>query len=227
MKKLVLSLTAILLTLSLAACATEELPALKGGNHQAEAAPLDGDAGADVAVITVTDPEAPQSDGDWKEWECIAERPYDDETAAEVSTSDSTPADPINTAPADLNDSLPTLTLIGFTNGTAEFSVQNNTQYEWGYDLKPYFHKYNEDNGVWLDVEPVTEIWVNDVYCILQPGGSSTYTLPIERYYGKLPDGQYRAGLIMKKETELCEAELILCELHFIDGEIARVIACS
>lgn len=201
MKKLILSLTAILFALTLAACATEEIPALKGGN-QANAAPTDGDTGADVAVITVNDPEAPQSDGEWEEWECIAERPYDEnETATDASTSDSAPADPVNTAPADLNDTLPTLTLTDCTNGTAEFSVQNNTQYEWGYGLEPYFDKYDDEQGAWLPVEPITDITVIEIYCMLQPGGTAVWTLPVEQYYGELSAGMYRAGLLMRNQS--------------------------
>ena len=198
MKKLILSLTAVLLSLTLAACAAEEIPSLKGGHQDNAASPLDGEVNTVEAEITVSDPEAPQSDGEWGEWVCIAERP----------------------------DDVPTITLTEYANGTAEFAIQNNTEYEWGYGLEPYFHKYNEEKGVWLSVDPITDIAVPEIYCILQLGGSSTYTLPIEQYYGDIPDGLYRAGLIMRKQTEECEAEWILCDFHFIDGEIARDISC-
>ena len=202
MKKLILSLTAVLLALTLAACATEELPALKGVEPQANDAHLDGDAGADVAVITVNDPEAPQSGGEWEEWVCVTERPYDEnETATDVSTSDPAPADPVNTAPADLNEPLPTLTLTDCTNGTAEFSVQNNTQYEWGYGLEPYFDKYDYEQGVWLPVDPITDIAYIEIYCLLQPGDTTTYTIPVQQYYGELPTGIYRAGLHMRNQS--------------------------
>ena len=190
-----------------------------------------------TAKITETDPDIPQS---VEEWECIAERPddYDENgTVTAVSSpkviSDPVPADTtseeaVNTTPVDLNNALPIMTLTEYTDGIAQFAIQNDTSCEWGYGLEPFFHKFNEDEGAWFDVKPITDITYIEIYCILQPGGSGTYSLPIEEYYGELPDGQYRAGLLMRNhETET--AELITCELHVMNGEtieIAEVIYC-
>ena len=196
---------------------------------------------ADTAANTTkADPETQKSVEEWEEWTCIAERPDDyneNETVTDVSSpkviSDPVPVDTasedsVNTTPANFNAPLPTMTLTEYTDGTARFAIQNDTSCEWGYGLEPFFHKFNENEGTWFDVKPVTEISYIEIYCILQPGGSDTYTLPIREYYGDLPDGQYRAGLLMRNhETET--AELITCELHVINGEtveIAEVIYC-
>lgn len=194
MKKLFLSLTAVLLSLTLAACAAEEMPSLRGGHQDNAASPLDGEVNTVEAEITVSDPEAPQSDGEWGEWECIAERPYNEnETATDISPSD----------PAYLNATAPTMMLATVNHETEqyEFSVENSTQYEWGYGLEPYFEKYDEEQELWLPVDPITEITYIEIYCLLQPGNTTTYTLPIEQYYGKLPTGMYRTGLLMRNQT--------------------------
>ena len=195
---------------------------------------------ATAADTTETDPEAPQSVEEWEEWECIAERPdecNDNVTVTDVSSpkvisdpvpADTTSEDSVNTTPATFNDPLPTMTLTEYTDGTAQFAIQNDTSCEWGYGLEPFFHKFNEDEGAWFDVKPITDISYIEIYCILQPGGSSTYTMPIEQYYGALTDGKYRAGLLMRNhETEM--AELITCEFSVIDGETAvaaEIICC-
>lgn len=195
MKKLILSLAAALLALTFAACAAEEIPALKGGHQDNADSPLDGEVNTVEAEVTVSDPELPQSDGEWVDWECIAERPYNE--------NETLTADPENTAPADLNASAPTMSLetVNHETDQHEFLVENNTQYEWGYGLEPHFEKYDEEQDLWLPVEPITDITYIEIYCLLQPGGTTTYTLPIEQYYGKLPTGMYRAGLLMRNQT--------------------------
>ena len=195
-----------------------------------------------AAVTTETDPEPQQSVEDWEEWECIAERPDEfEENAAAVSSpqpasesnapipADSTSDDPVNTTPANLNALLPTMTYASVSSaGEYEYTVQNNTQYEWGYGLEPYFDKYDEEQGVWLPVEPTTEITVIEIYCILPSGGSSTYTLPIDQYYGDLSAGLYRVGLLMRNHTTEM-AEMVWYEFNVgIDESYWRncVIEC-
>ena len=218
MKKLFLSFTAALLALTLAACSAEELPAFNGEQQDIDitpSAPIEKAAGAEagnsVEEITVNEPEA------GIEWQCVAERPEDyneNSTVTTVSSPqpapenndpipvDTTSDDSVNTTPANLNDPIPTMTYASVNSaGEYEYTVQNNTQYEWGYGLEPYFDKYDEEQGVWLPVEPITEITVIEIYCVLQPGGSSNYTLPIDQYYGDLSAGEYRVGLLMRNHT--------------------------
>ena len=202
MKKLFLSLTAIPLALTLAACAADETLAFNGGQQDVDtslSAPTEGAADAEAdkpaAEITVND----------------------NETSATVSShqaasEDNVPADansayPINITPTGLNAHLPTMTLECFNDaGEYEYTMQNNTPFEWGYGLEPYLDKYDYEQGVWLPVEPITEITVIEIYCMLPPGGSCTYCLPIDRYYGDLSAGSYRVGLLMRNhETETSE----------------------
>lgn len=238
MKKLILSFTAALLALTLAACAAEEIPAFNEGQQDIDITPsatTDKTEGAQddnsVAEITANDPEV------GVEREYVAEISDDDNEKSTVTTVslpqeapvsnvpipvdktsdiydnndpisvDTTSDDTVDTTPANLNDSLPTMTFEGFNaSRDHEYAIQNNTPYEWGYGLEPYFDKYDEEQGVWLPVEPITEITVIEIYCILQPGGSSTYTLPLEQYYGALSAGSYRVGLLMRNhETEMAE----------------------
>ena len=242
MKKLFLSFTAALLALTLAACATGELPAFNGEQQDIDitpSAPTDRavDGEAEKPEITVNDPTAQQPN---IEWECVAENPdYYNEMSTVTTISlpqaasennvpaDATSVDSINTTPAKLKDPLPTMTYASVNSaGEYEYTVQNNTQYEWGYGLEPYFDKYDEEQGVWLPVEPITEITVIKIYCILQPGGSSTYTLPIEQYYGDLSAGSYRVGLLMRNhQTEM--AEMVWYEFSVgIDESYWRDIEC-
>lgn len=141
--------------------------------------------------------------------------------------ADTTSDDTVNTTPANLNDPLPTMTYASVNSaGEYEYTVQNNTQYEWGYGLEPYFDKYDEEQGVWLPVEPITEISVIEIYCVLQPGGSSTYTLPIDQYYGDLSAGAYRVGLLMRNHTTEM-AEMVWYEFSVgIDESYWRDIEC-
>lgn len=196
-----------------------------------------------AAETTETDPEPQQSVEEWEEWECIAERPCDDEENVTITTvssprpapenndpvpADTTSDDPVNTTPANLNAPLPTMTYASVNSaGEYEYTVQNNTQYEWGYGLEPYFDKYDEEQGVWLPVEPITEITVIEIYCVLQPGGSSNYTLPIDQYYGDLSAGAYRVGLLMRNhKTEM--AEMVWYEFSVgIDESYWRIIECN
>ena len=254
MKKLILSLTAILFALTLSACMAEEYRSndvdinMAGGRSAVDviyepnaASPCDVDINTDAAEPTTTDSEAPQSVEEWEEWECIAERPDEFEENAAVSPSqpaaennapipaDTTSGDPVNTTPANLNALLPTMTYASVNSaGEYEYTVQNNTQYEWGYGLEPYFDKYDEEQGVWLPVEPMTEITVIEIYCILPSGGSSTYTLPIDQYYGDLSAGLYRVGLLMRNHTTEM-AEMVWYEFNVgIDESYWRncVIEC-
>ena len=135
--------------------------------------------------------------------------------------------DSVNTTPANLNDPLPTMSFESYNaSGDHVYTLQNNTECEWGYGLEPFFDKYDEEQGVWLPVEPITEITVIEIYCILMPGGSSTYTLPLEQYYGDLSAGSYRVGLLMRNhETEM--AEMVWYEFSVgIDESYWRVIEC-
>lgn len=177
----------------------------------------------DTAAETAeADPKTQHTVEEWEEWACIAERPDDCSENGVVTTvcslpaaaenskptpADTTSHDPVNTTPTNLNDPLPTMTFSCFNAaGEYEYIIQNNTQHEWGYGLEPYFDKYDEEQGVWLPVEPITDITVIEIYCLLQPGGSSTYSLPIEAYYGDLSAGSYRVGLLMRNhETETAE----------------------
>lgn len=236
MKRYAYILAFIICALSLTGCAEETVISAGSGadirqnDQQAQLSPdtafisiPENTTGTDLEPQHETDPEPQQSVNEWEEWVCIAERPDDYEEKSTVTTVSSPqpaaennapiPADTasgasVNTTPSNLNDPTPTMTPTG---GAYEFTIQNNTQYEWGYGLEPYFDKYDEEQGVWLPVEPITEIMVIEIYCILQPGGSSTYTLPIDRYYGELSTGSYRAGLLMRNhETET--AEMIWCD---------------
>ena len=243
MKKLFLSFTAALLALTLAACSAEELTAFNGVQQDIDitfSAPVDNTAGAEagkpVEEITVNEPETDI------EWQCVAERPEDYNENSTVTTvsspqpapenndpipADTTSDDSVNTTPANLNDPIPTMTYASVNSaGDYEYTVQNNTQYEWGYGLEPYFDKYDEEQGVWLPVEPITEITVIEIYCILQPGGSSTYTLPIDQYYGDLSAGSYRVGLLMRNhKTEM--SEMVWYEFNVgIDESYWRDIEC-
>ena len=193
MKKLILPLTAILLALTLAACAADETSALS--------APAEGAADAEVdmptAEITVDD----------HEMSTVTTVSLPQAASENNVLADTTSADPINITPASLNDTLPTMTLECFNAaGEYEYTIQNNTQHEWGYGLEPYFEKYDEEQGVWLPVEPINEITVIEIYCILPPGSSGTYGLPIDQYYGDLSAGSYRVGLLMSNhKTETSE----------------------
>ena len=199
MKKLILPLTAILLALTLAACTADKTPAFNDEQRDIDnalSAPTEG----------AIDPEADNP---------IAENTVNDHEMSTVTTTsspqaasennipaDTASADPINITPANLSAPLPTMTLECFNDaGEYEYTIQNNTQYEWGYGLEPYFDKYDEEQGIWLPVEPITEITVIETYCILPPGGSGTYGLPIDKYYGDLSAGSYRVGLLMRNHT--------------------------
>ena len=281
MKKLFLSLTSVLLSLSLTACMMEEsYPAadvdidmagaqravdvisehddIEAKGDYAEVKVSEGAAPAEepAAIPTEQDePEAMPTEQDEsepqqsvEEWECIAERPDDYEENSTVTTvsspqpavvtasttsdetynqPDTTSEEPADTAPANLNDPIPTMTYSSVNSaGEYEYMIQNNTQYEWGYGLEPFFDKYDEEQGVWLPVKPINEITVIEIYCILQPGGSSTYTLSIDQYYGDLSAGSYRVGLLMRNhETEM--AEMVWYEFSVgIDESYWRVIEC-
>ena len=208
MKKLILSFTSVLLSIALSACMTEELRSA-----------ADIDMPAAQHGIDIIDPNANTADPDVKACDgaIAAEEPSAIPSEQEIptvttvsSTNDNqydppnnTAADPINTTPTNLNDPIPIMT---FSGGAYDFIIQNNTQYEWGYGLKPYFDKYDEEKGVWLPVQPITDFAVIEIYCLIQPGGSSTYSLPIESYYGSLSAGSYRVGLLMRNhETETAE----------------------
>ena len=244
-------LTFIICVLSLTGCTKETIISAGAGadvQQNEQQIPYD----TDVAVIslpehtaaktTETDPEPQQSVEEWEEWECIAERPYDYEENVTITTvssprpatenndpipADTTSDDPVNTTPDNLNDSIPTMTYASVNSaGEYEYTVQNNTQYEWGYGLEPYFDKYDEEQGVWLPVEPITEITVIEIYCILQPGGSSTYTVPFDQYYGDLSAGEYRVGLLMRNHTTEM-AEMVWYEFSVgIDESYWRIIEC-
>ena len=229
-KYLAYILSFIICALSLTACTEEAVISAGAGGEDAgqseqpsynsEVAFINAPDGT-AAVTTETEPEPQQSVEEWEGWECIAERPdeFEENAAATVSSpqpaaennapipADTTSDDPVNTAPANQNNALPTMTFECFNAaGEYEYTIQNNTGYEWGYGLEPFFDKYDEEQGVWLPVTPITEITVIEIYCILQPGGSSTYSLPLESYYGYLSAGSYRVGLLMRNhETETAE----------------------
>lgn len=216
MKKLFLSLTSILLTLTFAACTTEEPPLSAGAQNDISHSGVPDKPEAD-------EPTADGADAKINEANPSAEYPVEMPSEQEDGVTDTTVCtspentnnqgdDPANTTPANLNDPLPTMTLNGFNSaGDHEFTIQNNTQHEWGYGLEPYFEKYNEEQGVWLPVEPIADVAYIEIYCLLQPGGVTTYTLPIESFYGDLSAGSYRVGLLMRNhETQI--AEMIWCE---------------
>lgn len=227
MKKLYLSLSLILLSLTFAACTTEEAPLSAGAQNGGSYSGVPDKAEANEPAADGTDAKISEAN---PSAEYPVEMPSEQEDAAAdtiVFTSpdntsnqgddpaNTTPAnlnDPANTIPANLNDPIPTMTHTGFNAaGDHEFTIQNNTQYEWGYGLEPYFEKYNEEQGVWLPVEPIADVSYIEIYCMVQPGGSSTYYLPIEEYYGELSAGSYRAGLLMRNH-ETQTAEMIWCE---------------
>ena len=225
-KRIAYILTFIICAISLTGCA-EETVISAGAGADVRQNEQQISYSSDIAMISVpedtatetteTDPEPQQSVEEWAEWECIAERPYDNEENVTITTvfsyqpatenndpipDDTTSNDPVNTTPANLNDPIPTMTYARVNSAEEyEYTVKNNTQYEWGYGLEPYLDKYDEEQGVWLPVEPITEITVIEIYCILQPGGSSTYTLPFDQYYGDLSAGSYRVGLLMRNHT--------------------------
>ena len=224
MKKLILSLTATLLSLTLAACAADETPPFNDEQQDIDiilTAPTEGAADAEAdkpaAGITVNDPTAQQPSGDWEHVSESTDHHNEMSTVTTVSSpqaasennvpADAASADPIAAVPANLNDPLPTMNFEGFNaSGDHEYVIQNNTPYEWGYGLEPYFDKYDDEQGVWLPVEPITEIAVIEIYCMLPSGGSCTYCLPIDQYYGDLSAGSYRVGLLMRNhETETSE----------------------
>ena len=221
----------IICALSLTACTEEAVVSAGAGADVRQNEQQTSDAYSTVtAIISVPDETAAvtKTDTDLQQTAAevlrVAESPDNcDENAVSttVSSSDAAPEnsdpvladttsdDPVNTTPANLNDPLPTMTFSCFNAaGEYEYTIQNNTGYEWGYGLEPYFDKYDEEQGAWLPVQPITDITITviEIYCILQPGGSSTYSLPIETYYGELSAGSYRVGLLMRNhETETAE----------------------
>ena len=233
-------LSFIICALSLTGC-TEEAVITAGAGADAQQIPYSSETDfiyapdGTAAETAEADPKPQQTVEEWKEWECIAERPDgsgENGTVTTICSPPPAPADtaspePANTTPANLNAPIPTMTYASVSSaGEYEYTVQNNTQYEWGYGLEPYFDKYDEEQGVWLPVEPITEITVIEIYCILQPGGSSTYTLPIDQYYGDLSAGSYRVGLLMRNHTTEM-AEMVWYEFSVgIDESYRRDIEC-
>lgn len=204
MKKLILPLTAILLAFTLAACTGDITPAFNDEQRDIDtvfSAPTEG------AGYAEADKPAAETVVNDHEMSTVTTVSLPQAATENNVLADTTSADPINNTPAGLNSPLPTMTLECFnTDGEYEYTIQNNTQYEWGYGLEPYFDKYDEEQGVWLPVEPITEITVIAIYCILPPGGSGTYGLPIDQYYGDLSAGSYRVGLLMRNhQTETSE----------------------
>lgn len=202
MKKLFLPLTSMLLALTLAACAADETLVFNDGQQDIDTSlsePTEGaaDAEADKPAAEIT-----MNDNETSATVSSPQAASEDNVSADANS-----AYPINITPSGLNAPLPTMTLECFNDaGEYEYTIQNDTPFEWGYGLEPYFDKYDDEQGVWLPVEPITEIAVIEIYCMLPSGGSCTYCLPIDQYYGDLSAGSYRVGLLMRNhETETSE----------------------